>query len=225
MCHCRILSRHCGPNNTRHIAEIPIRPISRTARHSLRPSRRPPCGPTARPIKAWRAGQGYGQCPFRVQKPEVPLLARHVRCTLKSGRRQAQAEFHSIAHVSMPSLSRSLLANALACSNACSLVSCSDLTRRPATSSKWKNLDARPSARRTSKLPHYCGTSSCLMMRIRSGTVITRCGPVDVEFAGIDRTQLLPLKITGSRYRPAMRGDGKPVFSINATDSKHNGFM
>src|SRR5580765_2200084 len=33
-------------------------------------------------------------------KSEVFLPARHFRCTLKSGRRQAQAEVHSIAHVS-----------------------------------------------------------------------------------------------------------------------------
>jgi len=33
-------------------------------------------------------------------KSEVPLPARHVRCTLKSGRHQTQAEVHSIARVS-----------------------------------------------------------------------------------------------------------------------------
>jgi hypothetical protein len=48
------------------------------------------------------------------QKRKWPPLKWEVRCTLKSGRRQAQGEFHSIAHVSMPSLSRSARANALA---------------------------------------------------------------------------------------------------------------
>jgi hypothetical protein len=50
----------------------------------------------------------------------------------------------------------------------CSLVSSSARRRRPGTSSKWKNLDARPSAKQTSKLPHLLRNSPCLMMRMRS---------------------------------------------------------
>ena len=46
------------------------------------------------------------------------VLARHFRCTLKSGRRQSQGSFHSIAHAVMPSVSRSARANALANSRA-----------------------------------------------------------------------------------------------------------
>ena len=61
-------------------------------------------------------------------KSEVFLPARHVRCTLKSGRRQAQAEVHSIAHVSSHPYPAQL-ANALACSRACSRVRISGRSR------------------------------------------------------------------------------------------------
>lgn len=53
-------------------------------------------------------------------------------------------KFH---HVSLSSLSRSARANAFACSSACPLVSISGRSRGLGTSSKWKNLDARPSAK------------------------------------------------------------------------------
>ena len=92
-------------------------------------------------------------------KSEVFLPARHVRCTLKSGRRQAQAEVHSIARVSShpypaqhakngPGLLQRLLAR--------------DGDVVPVEIFGW------PVVRESHLETAQFGTASCLMMRIWS---------------------------------------------------------
>ena len=97
---------------------------------------------------------------------EVFLPARHFRCTLKSGRRQAKGEVHSIAHVSSHPYPAQL--------SQCLGLLQSPLVRKdlrpqpPAREIIPIEISGWPVVRESHLETAQFGTASCLMMRIWS---------------------------------------------------------